>query len=386
MNNEDFSIISDFVSVNADETISKAIEKFKGKIREILVFEEREVLLGYLTQRHLTRQSKIKPDSRVSNFIIRVPTIRRDVSLDEIARSILSAKIRSVPVEENGKVIGVIKDIDLIRSASEIFEDKTVNDVMTRDLISVSSDTTIAKLIAISRTNNISRTPVVDYNNKLLGIVSPYDLTRILLSEFPGQTLGDRQATQLDVLAVNVSEIMSENVITCFKDDSVDEVIQKLYKNNHKAMVVVDTENHPIGIITTRDLLETISRPPTSEGYYIRVIGDVADSDMNQVMEMGADIVKKYAVFIGNSGQFYIHAKAIPKKKFRGFVLYQVRSRIATDKGKVYVSRSEGYGLFGAFAVALDRIERDILSERELEIKQQQPKSKRYILEELEDI
>ncbi|MCK4844584.1 MAG: CBS domain-containing protein, partial [Candidatus Heimdallarchaeota archaeon] len=271
MINEDSSIISDFVSVNADEAISKAVEKFKGKIREILVFEERNVLLGYLTQRHLTRQSKIQPDLRVSNFIIRVPTIRKEVNLDEIARSILSAKIRSVPVEENGKIIGIIKDIDLIRIASEIFEDKTVNDVMTRDLISVSSDTTIAKLIAISRTNNISRTPVVDHNNKLLGIVSPYDLTGILLSEFPGQTLGDRQATQLDILAVKVSEIMSENVITCFKDDSVDEVIQKLYKNNHKAMIVVDTDSHPIGIITTRDLLETISRPPASEGYYIRV-------------------------------------------------------------------------------------------------------------------
>ena len=108
MVNEDFSIISDFVSVNADEAISKAVEKFKGKIREILVFGEREVLLGYLTQRHLTRQSKIQPDSKVSNFIIRVPTIRENVSLDEIARSILSAKIRSVPVEENSKIIGII--------------------------------------------------------------------------------------------------------------------------------------------------------------------------------------------------------------------------------------------------------------------------------------
>ena len=107
---------------------------------------------------------------------------------------------------------------------------------------------------------------------------------------------------------------------------------------------------------------------------------------MESVIEMGVEVVKKYADIIGTSGQMYIHAKAIPKRKFRGDILYQVRVRISTNKGKTYVSRSDGYGVFGALAVALDRIEREIVSERELEIQSQQTGSERYILEEIEEL
>ena len=84
------------------------------------------------------------------------------------------------------------------------------------------------------------------------------------------------------------------------------------------ALPVVDDDNHPIGILTTTDLLETVSKPPQEEGYYVRVIGDVDEADMDQVIEMGVELVKKFASIIGTSGQLYIHAKAVPKKKFRG--------------------------------------------------------------------
>ena len=61
--------------------------------------------------------------------------------------------------------------------------------------------------------------------------------------------------------------------------------------------------------------------------------------------------------------------------------------RVSTDKGNTYVSRSEGYGVFSALAVAIDRLEREIISERDLEIQKiQSTESERYILEDLEEL
>jgi CBS domain-containing protein len=386
MSNDYSSILSEYESVNADVQLSKVIKVLKKK-REILVFDERDVFLGYLTQRYLTRQSRVQADTKVSNLMKKVSTVSRNSSLDSVARVILSAKIQSAPVEEDGKIIGVFKDIDVIRLSAGLFKNQKVSDLMTQNPICVNPDTPVSRLIAISRTNNISRSPVVDETNKLIGIVSPHDVSELLLAKLPGQTKGDRAAAQIDILSSPVSEIMTKNVVVCKGDELVLETISKLYKTDHKALVVVDEDNHPIGILTTTDLLENVSKPPQEEGYYVRVIGDVDDADMDQVIEMGVELVKKFASIIGTSGQLYIHAKAVPKKKFRGFVLYQIRLRVSTDKGNTYVSRSEGYGVFSALAVAIDRLEREIISERELEIQQiQSSESERYILEDLEEL
>lgn len=382
---ENTSLISDFVSVTSDTLLVKAIDLFKKDVREILVFDNSGTFLGYLSKRHLTRQSKLSPEAKVSSLIIRVPTVNKNDSLNKIAQALLSAKVYSVPVEEGGKIIGVIRDIDLIRAAIDIFEGKLVKEFMTRNPICITPDATVAKLIASSRTYNVSRFPVVNEKNELVGIVSPHDLSNLVISSGAEQTLGDRTAEKYDLLKIEVKDIMTENVLTLKPNDLVVDAIDHLYEKDHKALVVVDDKNHPIGIMTTRDLLETVSRPPATEGYYVRVLGDVDEEDYNQVVDMGIELIKKYASIIGTSGQLFIHAKAIPKKKFRGFSLYQVRVRIATDKGNLYVSRADGYGLFAALAVALDRVEREIVSERELALKQRR-ESARYLEEELEEI
>ena len=377
MSDKDSSIITEYVSVDGNESLSKVVSMFKEKTREILVFGEKDVFLGYITKRYVTHQSKIQPEAKVSSLIKRVPTVQKDSAPDVIARAILSEKIFSVPVVENGKVIGVIRDIDLLRDSEDIFGSKKVKEAMTKQPIVVTSDTSVAKFIATCRTNNISRTPVVNESNELVGIMSPHDTTDLILSKSP---------KKLDMLSTAVKELMTQEVVTCTENDFLIETLVKLDSADHKALIVVDKENHPVGIITTTDLLETVSMPPETEGYYFRVLGDVDDSDMEPVIDMGVEVVKKYADIIGTSGQLFIHAKAIPKRKFRGEILYQVRVRISTNKGKTYVSRSDGYGVFGALAVALDRIEREIVSERELEIQRGQTGSERYILEEIEEL
>jgi len=377
MSDKDSSIITEYVSVDGNELLSKVVSMFKEKTREILVFGEKDVFLGYITKRYVTHQSKIQPEAKVSSLIKRVPTVQKDSAPDVIARAILSEKIFSVPVVENGKIIGIIRDIDLLRDSEDIFGSKKVKEAMTQQPIVVTSDTSVAKFIATCRTNNISRTPVVNESNELVGIMSPHDTTDLILSKSP---------KKLDMLSTTVKELMTQEVVTCTENDFLIETLVKLDSADHKALIVVDKENHPVGIITTTDLLETVSMPPETEGYYFRVLGDVDDPDMESVIEMGVEVVKKYADIIGTSGQLYIHAKAIPKRKFRGEILYQVRVRISTNKGKTYVSRSDGYGVFGALAVALDRIEREIVSERELEIQRGQTGSERYILEEIEEL
>ena len=62
MSEETSAIISDFISIDGNEKLTKALQFFKEQKRELLVFEEDDVFLGYLTKRHITLQSRIQPD------------------------------------------------------------------------------------------------------------------------------------------------------------------------------------------------------------------------------------------------------------------------------------------------------------------------------------
>ena len=180
MSEEYSSILSDFESVNADVQLSKVIKVLKKK-REILVFNEREVFLGYLTQRYLTRQSRIQADTKVSNLMKKVSTVSKNSSLDSVASVILSTKIQSAPVEEEGKIIGVFKDIDVIRLSAELFKGQKVRDAMTQKPICVNPDTPVSRLIALSRTNNISNRKMTSrpHSGLLPSMVTDFASTRV---------------------------------------------------------------------------------------------------------------------------------------------------------------------------------------------------------------
>jgi len=101
-------------------------------------------------------------------------------------------KVRRLPVVAHGKLVGIVTEKDLRESPSlkatslSIFElnyllAKTpVSEVMTKDPITVTPDTTIEEAAVIMRDNQISGLPVVD-DGKIVGIVTETDIFDMLV-------------------------------------------------------------------------------------------------------------------------------------------------------------------------------------------------------------
>src|SRR4051812_38265635 len=110
---------------------------------------------------------------------------------------------------------------------------QTIADVMTRDVRSVSPQETIRRAAQIMDEMNVGALPVCD-GQRLVGMITDRDITvrAASVGEGPEDTL--------------VEEIMTEDVVHCFDDQPVDEVLQDMRDIQIRRVPVVDHETHSL--------------------------------------------------------------------------------------------------------------------------------------------
>jgi len=134
-----------------------------------------------------------------------VKTCRADTPIKDIATIMCFNKISGMPVvDDDNNVVGIISEKDILCSmfpdmkelvesgAKANFEemekdygsvlDKTVDDLMTRVVASVSPDMPILRAASIMWLRKIRRIPVTE-NNKLVGILSMGDVHKSVFQE-----------------------------------------------------------------------------------------------------------------------------------------------------------------------------------------------------------
>lgn len=140
-----------------------------------------------------------------------VITVSPDTDVYDAGRTLIKHKISGMPVVDNeNRVIGMLSIADLLSLAGiprgHVFNDvvmkyilnrptpqhrqgKKVKDIMSTSVISVHPDTTAKKIAAILDRKGLKRVPVVDEENRLIGIVSRADILRIICKERTEGTL-----------------------------------------------------------------------------------------------------------------------------------------------------------------------------------------------------
>ncbi|MBA2874114.1 CBS domain-containing protein [Thermaerobacillus caldiproteolyticus] len=111
----------------------------------------------------------------------------------EVAVKMRDLNVGAIPIVENGQLIGMITDRDLVvRGIAEKRPGSSqVTEVMSEHLITVSPDTSVEEAAEQMAQHQIRRLPVVE-NGKLVGIVSLGDLaTNRYSDERAGRALSE---------------------------------------------------------------------------------------------------------------------------------------------------------------------------------------------------
>ena len=109
-----------------------------------------------------------------------VETVSPDQTAKEAASFMLSADAGSIPVCDGGKVIGMITDRDIaVRGVAEgLGPDTPVRELMSEDIVCARDDDDISTVAQRMSEAQVRRLPVLNADDKLVGIVSLGDLSR----------------------------------------------------------------------------------------------------------------------------------------------------------------------------------------------------------------
>ena len=133
----------------------------------------------------------------VRDWMTREPiTVDVKTALPEAHRLMKECRVRRLPVMEHGKLIGIVTLGD-VREASpsdattlSIFElnyllsKLTIGEIMTRDPIAVTPDSTIRQAARLMLEHKIGGLPVLDpERGNLIGIITESDIFRVLVQE-----------------------------------------------------------------------------------------------------------------------------------------------------------------------------------------------------------
>jgi CBS-domain-containing membrane protein len=140
----------------------------------------------------------------------------------------------------------------------------TVRDVMSTHVVAVRMNASFKEIAAMLRGQRVSGFPVVDDDDKVIGVVSEADLlTKEAWGDaVPGKSGGIlRHREQAKADGITAVDLMTKPPVTIGPDEPVTRAARLMYVRRVKRLPVITEDGQLIGIVARSDVLSVFSRP-----------------------------------------------------------------------------------------------------------------------------
>ena len=210
--------------------------------------------------------------------------VRENASLDEAARLMTRERLKRLPVVNGQKeLVGIISRSDILRCVANEAHMRVDTPLLTAfnpdadashvrgwmrtNVATVTPDDPFSVVLQRIVSDPLRRVVVVDDEQRVVGIIIDADL----LDRLSGLTDGEVKTavqrwltgdTSVDLSLrdeITANDLMSPTVYSVFDDTRPIELIQTMIERRVKRLVVVDRENHLMGMVERRDMLRSIA-------------------------------------------------------------------------------------------------------------------------------
>ena len=250
----------DVISIPPTKTIKEAAEMMieHGFRRLPVTHPGSNKLLGIVTAMDILDflGGGSKFDDHVKEIMTRdVISISPKFSIRESVDLMTENGIGSLPiVDKEDKLVGIVTERDFALALAGSLTNETVGDIMIKDVITTTPGTPIESCSKIMVRNNLRRIPVVE-EDKLIGIVTSTDILRFFGDKEMFASMTSNSG--LDVLKRKISEIIKPNILVTESTVRLGDLCELLAEKNIGGVPVVD-DDQLVGIVTERDILNTV--------------------------------------------------------------------------------------------------------------------------------
>jgi len=152
----------------------------------------------------------------------------------------------------------------------------TVKDVMTTPVVAVKRGASFKEMAALLRQYRVSAFPVIDDDQKVIGIVSEADMLakQALNADRGGMITAMLHRRELEKAdGVTAGDLMTDRTVTVNPGDTVEQAARLMYTLQVKRLPVVDAGGCLVGIVSRADLLAVFDR--TDSEIHAEIVDDI---------------------------------------------------------------------------------------------------------------
>ncbi len=185
------AVSDNYVKVLSDTKVNDAVTLMK-KNNGVIMVSENDEIVGWVTPKELLKSNHFggyAAEIMQKDPIVASPGDR----VSHIRHLILDNNIGRFPVLENGKLVGIVTEKDVAK-AMRAFRDVVsgnqqdsriknliVEDIMTRGVKTVYSNTSVSDVVKMMIKENISGVPVLNLENDMVGFITRRSVVNVMV-------------------------------------------------------------------------------------------------------------------------------------------------------------------------------------------------------------
>jgi len=207
--------------------------------------------------------------------------IKLNIPLVSAAMDTVTESRLAIAMAQNGGVGVLHRNLTVEEQADQVREVKRFESGMVINPLTIGPDTPLSEIRQIKARRKISGFPVVDANGKLCGILTNRDMRFETGDDVPAKTL-----------------MTKDNLVTVREGVSQAEARDLLRRHKIERLLVVDEDNHAVGLITVKDMEKAQLHPSAAKDGQGRLlvgaastVGDAGYERSMALVDAGVDVI-----------------------------------------------------------------------------------------------
>ena len=243
-----------------------------------------------------------KPGEIMKIATSEVVSIPPSKSIKDTAKVMMEHEFRRLPITDpgSGKVLGIVTVMDILdffgggnkfNIIEKKYEDnflaainEPVREIMSRDVISLSSKSSIKEVVDLMLAKQIGALPLVDGDDKLVGIVTERDIALSFAGELDGKAVHDYMTTK---------------VFTTTPGTPIESACKIMVRNGLRRIPIVGGEadiskaaKKLLGIVTSTDIIRFLNTKELFDHLNSNAASKVLETKLSDIMVKDAVIAE----------------------------------------------------------------------------------------------